>query len=114
MYEYFAYYIFLDRLERVIGTNTTACVYESLLEEKNEKLAVKIFSTNSDSSNEIIFEQKIKSDYSLDYLDQFKIGKCVCICMPLMDNSLEKFIQSLMFENPKRLLSDDVFCCFFF
>jgi serine/threonine protein kinase len=76
----------------------TANVYESLLEDLNVGVAVKVFFPSDMSDDSIVrdithgLDKRLSSDYTITYLATFVYDAYRCVSMPLMEESLQKFL----------------------
>jgi serine/threonine protein kinase len=110
--------LILDKIGKIVGNGGAAVVYSALLKEKNLEMAVKSyypidnnFSIQRDMSTG--FELRLKTEYTLNYVDSFIAGEFQCVVMEFMKTSLEKFLSPYINSDPKKYLSDEV-CLYLF
>jgi serine/threonine protein kinase len=112
---------FSDVVGNMIGHGATANVYEALLEKLNsevQKVAVKVFFPTDVSDDSIVrdithgLDKRLSSDYTLTYIETFVYKQYRCVSMPLMQTSLQKFLNPYIEKGLKRYFDDDV-CGFF-
>jgi serine/threonine protein kinase len=103
----------------MIGHGATAIVYKAFLEELKMAVAVKVF-LPSDMSDESIkrdisygLDKRLTSDYTITYLETFVYETYLCVSMPLMEASLQKFLNPYIEKEVKKYFDDDV-CCLLF
>jgi hypothetical protein len=106
--------LILDVIKRFITRGYRAEIYEALLKEKNKVIGIKMYISSEDDKEYIDrdisvgFNEKIKSEYTLEYQDKFCTGEFQCVTMELCETSLDKIVKPLISSKPKILLSDDV------
>jgi serine/threonine protein kinase len=107
----------LDVIGNIIGHGATAVVYESFLEEQNLKVAVKAFLSSKTKDLSMLrdistgTDERLSSNYTLTYSETFFHDKFQCVSMPLMETSLDKFLNPYIEKEVKEYFNDDV--CYF-
>jgi serine/threonine protein kinase len=112
MYDFVFVYCFVDIIKKAIGDSTTSSVvYEAVIKELNEKVAIKVFLPTDDSKFrdfEIGLNECFFSDYTLGYYERLIFEEYLCVSMKLMEGSLQKFLDPLITKTIKDYFDDDV------
>jgi hypothetical protein len=106
--------LFLDLLKKIISKTHFSRVYKCTFTSNQGgvmEVAVKSFNASDFGQEAKIIERdiqhgtdpRLRSEYTIVYLEEFDMLGCLSVSMPLMKMSLDKYIQS------QNILTDEVF-----
>jgi serine/threonine protein kinase len=104
---------YLDIIGNWIGNGSSGNVYDGIEKETGREVAIKLFLPSNDSESierdtNSGLDERLRSEYTIIYEEAFSLGKNLFAIMPLMINSLEKYLKEFTSSKPKKLLSDKV------
>jgi serine/threonine protein kinase len=112
VYIYLIFY--LDIIGKWIGNGSYGNVYEGIEKNTKTKVAIKVFFPNNDSKSmerdiNSGLDERLRSEYTIIYEEVLKLGENLFAIMPLMINSLDKYlIKFTTSSKQKKFLSDEV------